>query len=95
VAHHGSYNGTDAGFVHAAAPRYAVISSGNRYGHPHREALQQYQVRMLRTDQVGDVKFRTDGVGLRRAKEKVATLFARSVVRTPEAARRRNSRRRR
>lgn len=41
VAHHGSRNGTDATFLKAVAPTYAVISYGigNSYGHPHTEAL--------------------------------------------------------
>jgi competence protein ComEC len=68
VAHHGSHNGTEAGFVHAVQPRYAVISSGGEYGHPHQptlDTLAQYQVRVLRTDAGRRYSFTTNGTRLR------------------------------
>jgi competence protein ComEC len=73
VAHHGSHNGTDAKFLKAVAPEYAVIScgKGNDYKHPHQEALaalSQRRCKVLRTDQVGTIGFGSDGKTLRLLK---------------------------
>ncbi|GAB3092052.1 DNA internalization-related competence protein ComEC/Rec2 [Lysobacter terrae] len=45
VAHHGSGGSSDAAFVDATHPRYALVSSGhgNRFGHPRPEVLQRWQ----------------------------------------------------
>jgi competence protein ComEC len=67
VAHHGSGGSSTAGFLGAAAPRYAVISvgAGNRFGHPQEAVLDRLaalgDVTVLRTDRVGTVEFVTDG----------------------------------
>ena len=66
VGHHGSKTSTDPEFVAAVEPTYAVISAGadNRYGHPHEvvlETLTAAGVHILRTDQVGDIEFVSDG----------------------------------
>lgn len=66
VAHHGSKTSTSAGFVSAARPSIAVISSGagNRYGHPSPEVLSRLQragAWVLRTDMHGGVTVQTDG----------------------------------
>ncbi|MCU0653045.1 MAG: MBL fold metallo-hydrolase [Candidatus Pacebacteria bacterium] len=66
VAHHGSKYGTDGAFLSALAPAAAVISvgQGNSYGHPSPEVLEilsGYGIKTLRTDQNGDILFRTDG----------------------------------
>jgi competence protein ComEC len=67
VAHHGSGGSSTAGFLSAAAPRYAVISAGadNRFGHPQEAVLDRLaalgDVTVLRTDQAGTVEFVTDG----------------------------------
>lgn len=68
VGHHGSKTSTSQDFLHAVSPRYAVISAGrkNKYGHPTQEVLsrlQEFGVRILRTDQDGDVVFVSDGSG--------------------------------
>lgn len=60
VAHHGSRFSNSAKFLAAVAPKVAVISCGvgNRYGHPHEEAVQRLQAqgaRIYRTDTDGDV----------------------------------------
>jgi competence protein ComEC len=44
-------------------PSYAVISAGrgNSYGHPHSETLElleNYGIKVLRTDVDGDIKFK-------------------------------------
>lgn len=66
VPHHGSKNGLTQNLLEKIMPKYAVISVGknNRYGHPTPEVLQMLQkfnVKILRTDEVGDVEFVTDG----------------------------------
>lgn len=69
VAHHGSKTSADDGFVADLLPAAAVISvgMGNSYGHPNQETLDllgKYDIKTLRTDQGGDISFRTDGVNL-------------------------------
>ncbi len=66
VPHHGSKNGLSENLLQALMPKIAVISLGakNSYGHPHKEVLdllEKYKVKVLRTDQVGDVEVITDG----------------------------------
>lgn len=60
VAHHGSRNGTTAGWIAATRPQVAVISvgSGNSYGHPSLDVIAQWQgagARVYRTDHDGTV----------------------------------------
>lgn len=67
VNHHGSKNGLTQKLLDASDPEIAVISSGikNRYGHPHAEILKilsEKDIQILRTDEVGDVIIKTDGV---------------------------------
>ena len=69
VAHHGSRTSTTAGFLEAAGPSLAVISSGagNRYGHPSPlvlDRLREAGARILRTDLGGGVVIVTDGASL-------------------------------
>ena len=66
TAHHGSKTSSDAVFLRAVQPRYAVISAGryNSFGHPHDEVLDRLNAlsaTVLRTDQLGAVVFITDG----------------------------------
>ena len=66
VAHHGSKTSADDAFIADLLPAAAVISvgSGNSYGHPNQETLDllgKYDIKTLRTDQSGDISFRTDG----------------------------------
>lgn len=66
VAHHGSASGTSEKFLQAATPDFAVISCGkdNGYGHPHKEVLQflnDYEVEVLRNDELGTIVVETDG----------------------------------
>lgn len=67
VPHHGSKNGMSENLLKAFMPKVAVISVGkdNRYGHPYKEVLEmleKYEVRIFRTDEMGDVEIVTDGV---------------------------------
>ena len=65
VPHHGSKNGLTASLLEETTPDLAVISVGvNTYGHPSPETLKmlnEYGVKYLRTDQVGDVEIISDG----------------------------------
>ncbi|HSJ31205.1 MAG TPA: DNA internalization-related competence protein ComEC/Rec2 [Longimicrobiales bacterium] len=59
VGHHGSRTSTGAALLEAADPTVALVSAGrrNRYGHPNPGVLQRledYRVRVLRTDQSGN-----------------------------------------
>ncbi len=67
VPHHGSKNGLTEELLEASTPELAIISAGknNRYGHPHKEILEMLKsrnIKILRTDQVGDIVLRTDGI---------------------------------
>jgi competence protein ComEC len=66
VGHHGSKNSTSKYFLSQLQPEYGVISAGrkNRFGHPHKEVLAnlaEYNVNILRTDQIGHILFQSDG----------------------------------
>ena len=66
VGHHGSKTSTAPDFLEKVKPQFAVISVGqdNKYDHPHPETLEtlsEYGIRVLRTDQLGDIKIISDG----------------------------------
>ena len=68
VSHHGSKTGLDFEILDSLKPELAVISVGenNRYGHPAKEIikiLSDKDIRILRTDEVGEVEIVTDGTG--------------------------------
>ena len=57
------------GFVGFVNPTYAAISDGlsNKYGYPHQETLDtlnQFGVKIFRTDQMDTIAMKTDGVNL-------------------------------
>lgn len=62
VSHHGSSSGTSEEFLTALKPQYAVVSVGvNNYGLPSNRViyrLEQFGVRMFRTDRDGNVIFK-------------------------------------
>lgn len=67
VGHHGSSTSSSDAFLEAVQPQVAVISvgAGNKYGHPSTDvlyALARVGAEVLRTDQVGTVVVRTDGI---------------------------------
>jgi competence protein ComEC len=67
VGHHGSSTSSSDTFLDAVHPELAVISVGalNKYGHPSADvirALARVGAEVLRTDEVGTVIVRTDGV---------------------------------
>lgn len=66
VGHHGSSSSTGYRFLYEADPEYAVISVGkdNSYGHPHDEVMSRLRdadVRVFRTDELGDILIKSDG----------------------------------
>lgn len=69
AGHHGSKTSSSEKFLEATSPVYAVISSGkdNRYGHPHKEVLdllEKFKVEILRTDEQGTIKIKSNGENL-------------------------------
>ena len=68
VSHHGSENGNSTEFIEAARPRIAVISVGknNRHNLPDKDViadLRSVGAQILRTDQLGDIRIKTDKNG--------------------------------
>ncbi len=66
VGHHGSSTSTTEEFLKKVDPKIGVISSGkgNNYGHPHKETIKKlktYDVKILRTDKLGDIRIISDG----------------------------------
>lgn len=66
VPHHGSKNGLTREFLEIVSPKLAIMSLGknNQYGHPHKETLDlldEFGVRVLRTDIDGEVEVVSDG----------------------------------
>lgn len=66
IGHHGSKTSTSKELLENVTPQIAVISAGkdNSYGHPHDKVLEilaNYDIRVLRTDQLGDIKIISDG----------------------------------
>ncbi|MDD4989867.1 MAG: MBL fold metallo-hydrolase [Candidatus Pacebacteria bacterium] len=69
VSHHGSKSATSPEFLANVQPQIAVISVGkdNKYGHPHQEVLSnllEFDIKVLRTDLMGDVKIVSNGQNL-------------------------------
>ena len=69
VGHHGSSTSSTPEFIEAVSPDIAVISceTGNPYHHPHAETLltlEAADVEVLRTDELGTITIRTDGVNV-------------------------------
>jgi competence protein ComEC len=66
VCHHGSRYSSSEEFFKKVSPELAVISVGknNSYGHPTQEVLEnlnKYGIKILRTDEVRDIKIISDG----------------------------------
>lgn len=61
IAHHGSKHSSAYTFLKTVSPTYAIISVGkNSYGHPAEEVLNRLQnmnINIMRTDQLGSVVF--------------------------------------
>ena len=68
VGHHGSTNANSQSFLAKVKPQFAVISVGrdNQYGLPGYRTvyeLKKLGADVLRTDEMGDIKFKSDGRG--------------------------------
>ena len=66
VPHHGSQTSSSSEFIEAVGPQEAIFSVGtrNRYGFPSEKVVNRYQergCRVLRTDELGAIRLRTDG----------------------------------
>jgi len=65
ISHHGSKYSTSDYFLENFLPEIAVIEVGeNSYGHPTKEVLdrlEKFAIKVLRTDQNGDIKIITNG----------------------------------
>lgn len=66
VGHHGSNTSTGEDFLRAVDPDHAIVSCGkdNSYGHPNEETLvllEQYDIPVYRTDELGDILCTSDG----------------------------------
>ncbi len=69
AGHHGSKTSTSEEWVGVLNPQYVVISSGkgNKYGHPNQETLDtlaKFPDKILRTDELGTIIFKSDGKSL-------------------------------
>jgi len=69
AGHHGSRTSSTAEFLDAVQPRVALVSAGfeNQFRHPHPAVLRTYAergIQVLRTDQHGLIRVRTDGRNL-------------------------------
>lgn len=65
LGHHGSTTSSSAEFLSATSPDMAIVScgSGNSYGHPHKELLEELSARkiqVLRTDEEGTIVICSD-----------------------------------
>jgi competence protein ComEC len=65
IAHHGSKYSSSSLFLQKVSPNIAIIDVGkNSYGHPTSEVLnrlENFGIKVLRTDTEGDIKFVSDG----------------------------------
>lgn len=65
IPHHGSINGLTENYLKTLMPKVAVISVGkNSWGHPRPEILEmleRYNVKILRTDQMGNIEVASNG----------------------------------
>lgn len=69
ISHHGSDTSTSEQFLGYVNPKYAIISVGkdNKYNHPNQsvlDLLNQFGVSILRTDESGIIKIKSDGENL-------------------------------
>ncbi|MDR0879154.1 MAG: MBL fold metallo-hydrolase [Clostridioides sp.] len=69
VGHHGSRTASSKSFIDKIQPKYAVMLVGknNDYGHPHQESLDVLKsdnVEIHRSDECGDIVFKSTGKGL-------------------------------
>jgi len=81
VGHHGSRSSTGTTWLSTVRPTWAGISLGarNRFGHPASSTLERLQLAnivVLRTDELGSVKWETDGTRVSVTTARVITRVA-------------------
>ena len=66
VAHHGSKTSSTKEFISAVEPQYAVIGVGkeNKFGHPADETIQDRNVKIYRTDFLGEIWIRANAISI-------------------------------
>lgn len=67
VPHHGSKTSSSIEFLSTLKPALGLLSVGkdNQFGHPNSEVLDRYSslgIKLLRTDELGTIELRSDGV---------------------------------
>ncbi|MGL4654328.1 MAG: MBL fold metallo-hydrolase [Sarcina sp.] len=72
VGHHGSKSSTTQSFLNKVNPEFAIITVGNdnKYNHPHKvvmERLEDADLEVHRTDECGDIIFKSTGSGVTTA----------------------------
>jgi len=73
AGHHGSKSSTCESWLAETSPRFVIVSCGrnNSYGHPAPEVLERARrsgADVLRTDELGDIRFRWSSSGLERVR---------------------------
>lgn len=89
VGHHGSRTSSTSEFINAVSPTWAVVSCGrdNSYGHPHELTLNTLtNCEVLRTDQLGTIVFRSDGINIAYVTTDKAPSLQKTVVTTDSAS---------
>ncbi len=80
AGHHGSNTSSDPQFIQHVQPEVAIVSYGqrNKYGHPHKEVIQQFQqhdIQTYETAPLGDIVVKTDGQTYDVAHEKTSSVI--------------------
>ncbi len=75
IGHHGSSTSSGKSFVAATKAKYGILSlgEGNTYGHPNASVVktwESFSAKLLRTDELGNIVFVTDGSKLSYYSEK-------------------------
>jgi competence protein ComEC len=73
LGHHGSHTSSGLSWLEKVNPKVAIISvdKGNKYGHPHKDILDRLislHIPFIKTSDLGNIVFETDGVKLVYAK---------------------------
>jgi competence protein ComEC len=78
VGHHGSTSSSSEAFLERVNPQIAIICVGqdNDFGHPHLQTLRRLERRgisILRTDELGTIRLKTDGQTIKKYKTGIFT----------------------
>lgn len=83
LGHHGSASSSSPEFINQIKPLAATVSCGykNRYSHPHKEVLElleSSEIPLYRTDEQGNIVFRSDGESITADKEPGSYTYRRN-----------------